>query len=289
MARTKKKGVDYFSHDCVSGKTLFIIEETFGNNGYATWFKLLEELGAREGHFIDTNNPADLHYLASKCKVSVISVTEMLDLFATLEAIDKDLWAKKIVWCQNFVDRIEPVYEKRKQKPPLRPDFCDGNNSISDISVTESTQSKVKESKEKNNTIPNGIVPPSAPDPTKILKEEYRQLQDEYTGKDPAEVYKAIKVFVEEKRPAFLEPYLDAWNIFAGFQSLAKAKSTEHRKRKITTRAREPDFDFFRVLASIKQNADYRGENKSGWKVEFNFIIESEKNYISILERYKEH
>ncbi len=289
MARTKKNKVDYFSHKCVTGKTLFIVEERYKNDGYAVWFKILELLGDTENHFYDCNNPVDFNFLVSKCGLPVVSVTEIIDLLAELGAIDKELWSKKIIWSQNFVDGLAHLYDKRKQELPSKPDFCDRNNTSGAIPVTETPHSIVKESIVKDNTIPNGIVSPSATDPTKILKEEYKQLQDDCTGKEPTEVYKLIKVFVEEKQPPFLEPYLDAWNIFAGFQSLAKAKSTDHRKKKIGIRAREPDFDFFRILASIKQNPDYRGENKSGWRVEFNYIIESEKNYTSILERYKEH
>lgn len=289
MARNKKNKVDYFSHKCVSGKTLFIIEERYKNDGYAVWFKLLELLGDTENHFYDCNNPVDFNFLVSKCGLPVITVTEIIDLLAELGAIDKELWSNKIIWSQNFVDGLAHLYDKRKQKLPSKPNFCARNNTVDPVPSPEIPHSIVKDSKEEDNTIPNGIVLPSATDATKILKEEYKQLREDCTGKIATDVYKLIKAFVEDKRPGFLEPYLDAWNIFADFQNLSKAKITDHRKKKIGIRAREPDFDFFRILASIKQNPDYRGENKSGWRVEFNYIIESEKNYTSILERYKEH
>jgi len=184
----------------------------------------------------------------------------------------------------TIVNRLMKREAKARQDTALR---VAKHRSNAQCNANETVQKEEVRSKRIENTsTPNGVVPSN---PTKVLKGEYVNLQEEYTGKDPAEVYKAIKVFVGEKTPAFLEPYLDAWNIFAGFQNLSKAKPTEHRRRKIATRAREPDFDFFRILTSIKQNPDYRGENKSGWRVDFNFIIESEKNYISILERYKEH
>jgi len=48
MARPNKQGVDYFPHFVNHGKTMFILEEKFGNNGYAFWFKLLELLGKEE-------------------------------------------------------------------------------------------------------------------------------------------------------------------------------------------------------------------------------------------------
>jgi hypothetical protein len=45
MAREQRTDVDYFPHECNHGRKMYIIEEKFGNDGYATWFKLLEQLG----------------------------------------------------------------------------------------------------------------------------------------------------------------------------------------------------------------------------------------------------
>ena len=45
MARPRKQTVDYFPHYCKCGRTIFILENRFGNDGYAFWFKLLEILG----------------------------------------------------------------------------------------------------------------------------------------------------------------------------------------------------------------------------------------------------
>ena len=48
MARPAKLTVDYFPHIINQGKTIFIIENNYGNDGYAFWFKLLELLGATD-------------------------------------------------------------------------------------------------------------------------------------------------------------------------------------------------------------------------------------------------
>jgi hypothetical protein len=45
MAREQRRDVDYFPHECNHGRKMHIIESKYGNNGYAAWFKLLEELG----------------------------------------------------------------------------------------------------------------------------------------------------------------------------------------------------------------------------------------------------
>lgn len=47
MGRLPKIGVDYFTHDvhAATGPTLFTVQNSFGNDGYALWFKLLEFMG----------------------------------------------------------------------------------------------------------------------------------------------------------------------------------------------------------------------------------------------------
>ena len=66
MARPKKRTVDYFPHQCNHGKTMFILEQKYGNDGYAFWFKLLELLGTTEGHFLHLENSADWEFLHPK-------------------------------------------------------------------------------------------------------------------------------------------------------------------------------------------------------------------------------
>ena len=49
-------------------------------------------------------------------------VTDMLNFLGRLGAIDKDLWAvDKIIWCQNFTDRLADVFKKRGVPKPEKP------------------------------------------------------------------------------------------------------------------------------------------------------------------------
>lgn len=172
MARAKKDKVDYFPHMVTGGKTIFILEQKFGNDGYAFWFKLLELLGDTKGHYFCTRNYSDWHFLIAKTRVTEQIATEILDTLAELDAIDGDLWKEKTIWVQKFVDNISDVYKKRKQEVPEKPSFCDSNNSLSEVSVPEMRQSKVKESKvnkskEKENKKETSEVP----------SEDFRLLQ----------------------------------------------------------------------------------------------------------------
>jgi len=147
MARPKKQTIDYFPHSCTHGKTMFIIEQKYGNDGYAFWFKLLELLGGTAGHYIDLNDEATQEFLQAKTRISWDLCHEILDLLAKLDAIDAELWEHKIVWCQNFVDGISDVYKNRRTEIPSRPSFYIEKPHDADISTGENPKSKVKESK----------------------------------------------------------------------------------------------------------------------------------------------
>lgn len=122
MARPRSSTVDYFPHQCKHGKTMFIIEQKFGNDGYSVWFKLLEQLGSTEGHSINLSDPSEMEFFSAKTHLAVDKCTEIISMFAILGAIDKDLWEKsKIIWSQNFVDGLIPVYSKRYTEIPKKP------------------------------------------------------------------------------------------------------------------------------------------------------------------------
>jgi hypothetical protein len=150
MARPRKQTVDYFPHMCNHGKTIFILEQKYQAKGYAFWFKLLEELGKKEGHYLDFLDVAEIEYFSAKTWVSVTETTEILNLLSELGAIDKELWEqKRIVWCQNFVDNLFSVYDKRTVSAPEKPVSVE-KTIVSDVRNPYSRvkDSKVEESKD---------------------------------------------------------------------------------------------------------------------------------------------
>ena len=44
MARPQRNNVDYFPFYCEEGNKMFYLEETYGNDGFAVFVKLLREL-----------------------------------------------------------------------------------------------------------------------------------------------------------------------------------------------------------------------------------------------------
>ena len=198
MARPKKQKVEYFPHFVSSGRTIFILENTYGNDGYAFWFKLLEVLGDSEGHYYDCNNTANWKFLLAKTNVNEVSAEKIINTLIELDQIDKELWERRIIWVQNFVDNLTELYRKRSSNLPSKPlldtetinnDSSRGENSTSDYNNTAKTpqrkekESIVKESKEKNNNslllyeeLGFGTINPITMEDINILEKEYTEM-----------------------------------------------------------------------------------------------------------------
>ena len=153
MARPKKNTVDYFPHSCNHSKTMFIIEQKYGNDGYAFWFKLLEIIGNTDNHYIDCNNGAVWEFLQAKTHLDENRCNEILDLLAILDAIDSDLWEQRIIWSENFITNINDVYKNRRIETPSKPSFYKQKPESGAVSTEENRQSKVKESKVKESKV----------------------------------------------------------------------------------------------------------------------------------------
>jgi len=124
MGRPRKQTVDQFLHDVHHGKTIKILEKKWQNDGYAFWFKLLENLCNAPGHYLcfDKEHEDEWQFFLDDALVDEDTGSSILDLLAKMDTIDEDLWTeKRIIWSQNLVDRITPVYKKRSEQVPGRP------------------------------------------------------------------------------------------------------------------------------------------------------------------------
>jgi len=173
MARPERNTVDYFPFYCEDGKKMFYLEETYGNDGFATFVKILRELAKTEYHYLDLSKTTTMMFLSAKCKINIETLESIIKDLVNLEKFDSVLWNEnKIIWCQDFVDSIQDAYSKRKNN-------CITYNSLllllrslgvrkqdkSSIKLSKSEskgvinpQRKEKETKEDNN---NGDEPPT--------------------------------------------------------------------------------------------------------------------------------
>lgn len=117
MARPERNTVDYFPFYCDEGQKMYVIEETYGNDGFATFIKILRELAKAEYHYLDLSKPQALMFLSAKCKVSQERLKMIIDDLTKLGKFNEVLWNENnIIWCQDFIESIEDAYKKRNNK-----------------------------------------------------------------------------------------------------------------------------------------------------------------------------
>lgn len=115
MARPSRNTVDYFPFICEDGKKMFYIEQTYGNDGFAVFVKLLRELAKTEYHYLNLSDNNTLLFLAAKCRVSKEVMISIINDLVTIGKFDATLWVENnVVWCQDFIDSIQDAYIKRK-------------------------------------------------------------------------------------------------------------------------------------------------------------------------------
>ncbi len=139
MARPARNNIDYFPHPVNDGKKMFFIESKYGNNGYSTWYKILEQLGKNNYHYIDLRDEAQIMYLSAQCKISEDLLKNIINDLVKLNEFHKELWEKyNILFNQKFIDSITDAYNKRN------------NNCITLIGLLELLQVKLTPKPQKS-------------------------------------------------------------------------------------------------------------------------------------------
>lgn len=117
MARPNRNDVDYFPFICKEGKGMYYIENKYGNDGFATWVKILRQLATTNYHYLNLSNESDLMFLASKCKVTEQKLEEIINDLCKLGEFNKELWdGNKILFSEKFIENIQDAYKKRNNK-----------------------------------------------------------------------------------------------------------------------------------------------------------------------------
>ena len=175
MARPKRNNVDYFPFICEEGNKMFYIEETYGNDGFATFVKLLRELAKANFHYLDLSKKHTQMFLSAKCKISTGTLIAIINDLAELGKFDSKLWEENtIIWCQDFIDSIQDAYNKRINN------CIDRNGLLLHLDSLGVRKLPKDDKKPTKQTTKVGVNPQS--------KEEYSKLEDnkeDSTKKEP--------------------------------------------------------------------------------------------------------
>lgn len=117
MARHEQNNVDYFPFLCKEGRAMFYIENKYGNDGYATWIKILRQLAVTNYHYLNLSEYSELMFLSSKCKISEDKLNLIITDLCNIGEFNKELWQQnKIVFSEKFIENIKDAYVRRKNE-----------------------------------------------------------------------------------------------------------------------------------------------------------------------------
>ena len=161
MARPERNTVDYFPYLCDEGEKMYYIDERYGNDGFATFIKILTHLARTDYHYLDLSKKTTQMFLSAKCKVSTEILNSIITDLSELGKFNKMLWSEnQIIWCQDFIDSIQDAYKKRNNECISFEGLLIlldslGVRKLGKLPTTTSvkTQSIVEDTKEKKNKV----------------------------------------------------------------------------------------------------------------------------------------
>ncbi|TXK78711.1 DUF4373 domain-containing protein [Mesonia sp. K4-1] len=181
MARPQTNKVDYFPHPVRHGKKMSYLEKKYKNDGYATWLKILEELGNTDFHYLDLSDDVQLMFLSDRCLVSEEVLINIINDLIRLKEFDKNLWEKhRILFNEKFVESIKDAYKKRSNN-------CIDKNSLllllDSLGILKLSKSNRKPNLSKNNTPVN---PQSKVEYSKVKESRETRALDFLKNKYPS-------------------------------------------------------------------------------------------------------
>jgi hypothetical protein len=298
MARPDKKGIDYYPKDIDADQDdkLGMIIGEFGVKGELLFDKVCGWIYKHEGYYMKWEEDVQLRFLRryDYCGFSLSFINEVVPRFIKWGLFDKTVFDEfQILTSKRIQETWMEASRKRTGRRYIKKvwllEVSSGLQAEEmDEKAEETPQSKLKETKgneiKEKSRAKALVVADATPDNAQqVLRSEYTALVKQLTGNDLKTVITGLKEFIHDKKPLFIEPYQEFWNLFAGSYGLAKVEVlSESRKRKFKTRISEPGFDFLKILEKIKASPLLRG--KSGdWKVSFDWILENDNNYAKIL------
>lgn len=253
MARPHKIGLDYFPLDVNIDDNLELIEAEHGLPGFAIIIKLWQKIYSN-GYYLEWSEDSSLLF-SRKINSELILVNSVINSCFRRNIFDENLYKKYEILTSSGIQKryLTACYQsKRKSIPFIKPyllvnsDFTAVITELIELNNEQSTQSKVKESKEeKNPPTPKGGTPPI----------DYQKLISIYHEKCPN--MPRVEILNEQRKKAI------------------RARVNEHGKNKVV--------EMFTKAGSSKF---LNGDNDKNWVATFdwlfnpkNFVKTIEGNY----------
>jgi len=141
MARPRKQGLEYFPHDVDASNDMKIqrLRAAHGNNGYAFYFMLLEDIYATPALELFIGSEAIVRLLCRKISISPKKFREILTTAFEVGLFDKSAYDRSQVLTSDSIKRrASVVLEKRRQ---MRERYY-SKAGVSDAKTGEETQQK---------------------------------------------------------------------------------------------------------------------------------------------------
>lgn len=262
MARPKKNNADYFTHDADMRNDVKIkaLRRKFSHTGYAVWNYLLETLTDSDFFEIEWEE-INIELLAADYDVSVSELTEIVEYCVKIGLLQRV--GNKLI-SQAHQQRLSSLIANRERKRISE----EQNTNITSNGRVMASQNPVKtnESNTSGNT-------------------KQHSKGEESKG--------------EEKREEIRYPYqdiADKWNSICGAYLPKVLKLSEARKQKIKARLKEignreawmPTIEA--IFEEVAASDFLKGRNDKGWTATFDWLFDSPKNWVKVLEgNYSNH
>lgn len=152
MARPKKNGLDYFSHDVdmIHDRKIRLIKAKYGLLGYAVYIRLLEELYGETGYYLQLDEEFNLLFCDDN-GIDVNVYNNMVNDYINYGLFNQKLYNRHHILTSRRIQENYQSATKRRENGSILDEYNIVNVDNNSVNVCKNStkESKVKNSKEK--------------------------------------------------------------------------------------------------------------------------------------------
>jgi len=202
MARPIKRGMEYFPHDTDARNDMKIrkLRAVHGNDGYATYFILLENIYRSNDYKMEVSDTETRLILSEECRISEQKLSEII-----LKCLDLDLFSKmyyekyELLTSEAILLRAAPIEKKRKKN---KSDYEDRKEAIETVEndeiIVSDTETRLKVHKEEKSRVEESKE--EKKEKENILLQGMEQIWSEYPLKEgKSSAFKKLPKIIQEE------------------------------------------------------------------------------------------